>query len=105
MRKKSTKNELSSDDFFEHFKNLFSNEETFKNNFVEERLNSNDTVYNNVDELDMDFTVDDVIKDFSSLKSGRSADVDKLIPEIFIGCKTISAPILCKLFNHIIKYK
>jgi hypothetical protein len=49
----------------------------------------------------MDFTISDVIKAFSSLKSGKSAGIDKLIPEIYIKWKTILALILCKLFNHI----
>jgi ABC-type uncharacterized transport system permease subunit len=45
----------------------------------------------------MDFTIDDVIKAISSLKSGKSAGIDNLIPGTFIECKTILAPILCCL--------
>jgi hypothetical protein len=47
---------------------LFSKKETFKNNFVEKHLDNNDIFYNNVEELDMDFTIVDVKKAISSTR-------------------------------------
>lgn len=55
----------------------------------------------NIDQLDCDFTNDEVLQALKSLKRGKGAGADLLIPEIFIDCKSILSPLMCKLFNYI----
>ena len=101
LRKKCTSNPLTKDDFFNHFKSLFSESDVFVNEHVENLVQNEEFMCQNVDDhLDIDFTEDDVLKAISSLKSGKSGSVDLLIPEIFISCKTLLAAPLCKLFNY-----
>ena len=68
LKKKTINNEISSDEFYEHFKNLFLNEELFTNNFVEEKINNFVTYSYKVEELDIEFTNEDVVNAISSLK-------------------------------------
>ena len=51
--------------------------------------------------LDNDFTQEEVTSASNSLKKGKSAGFDNLLPEMFIECKTFMSPILCNLFNFI----
>jgi hypothetical protein len=46
------------------------------------------------------FTVEEVLQAISELKRRKGAGIDCLIPEMFIECNDILAPLLCKLFNH-----
>lgn len=52
-----------------------------------------------MEQLDSLFTKDEVIKAISELKRGKSRGIDCLIPEMFIECKILLAPMLCRLFN------
>ena len=54
----------------------------------------------NVEQLDCNFTIQEVEKAIGCLKRGKSSGEDSLGPEIFIETKTIMSPILCRLFNH-----
>ena len=99
---KNKKNsEVSSQDFYDHFYELLSNNDNFENEDVTKVLNDNTLDATTVAELDSDFTVDELFKAISSLKRGENPGIDNLIPEIFLECKNLLAPILCPLFNYI----
>jgi hypothetical protein len=100
-KNKNMKSKLSKDEFYEYFKNLFSNDEIFENNYIEEQLNNGTNTFINIDELDCDFSYEEVDKAFSTLKRGKSAGSDKLVPDIFIDCKDLLIPVFIKLFNYI----
>lgn len=61
---------VSTEDFFNHFKHLFSEGFSFNRNDIEnDLLNYN---LSNCDVLDSEFSNDEVIKAISMLKSGKS---------------------------------
>ena len=94
--------DITPDTFFEHFKNLFSSDDVFSNVTVEEDLsNLLDSAIVSMEFLDSDFTVEEVMNAIGDIKRGKSGGFDQLIPEIFIDCKEIISPVLCKLFNYI----
>ncbi|XP_053375116.1 uncharacterized protein LOC123554108 isoform X1 [Mercenaria mercenaria] len=99
--KKKCKNNsnLSANDFYEHFKSLFSDNDVFMDQDVESTINDDTLNTNVVEMLDCDFTIEEVAKAIGTLKRQKSAGVDMLIPEIFLDSKHILAPLLCKLFN------
>ena len=71
----------------------------YKNEEVEATL-PNNTIRNiTVNELDRDFSVEEIDKAINVLKCRKSPGVDLLVAEIFIEGRTILSPILCKLFN------
>ena len=51
--------------------------------------------------LDRQISIEEVNIAISSLKNGKSASVDSLIPELFKVCHNQLAPMLCKLFKYI----
>ena len=74
----------------------------FSNVTVEENLsNLLDSAIVSVEFLDSDFTIEEVMNAIGDLKRGKSGGFDQLISEIFIDCKEIISPVLCKLFNYI----
>ena len=98
-RDMSPKADISS--MYQHFKNLFSNDNFFTNPSTESFLNDSDSAIISVPALDNDFTQEEVTSAINSLKKGKSAGFDNLLPEMFIECKTFMSPILCNLFNFI----
>jgi hypothetical protein len=90
---------LSLGEFYEYFKELFSNEDVFNSREVEDELSDN--IYTNlpVNILDNEFSIDEIKQAISTLKNGKSPGYDLLIPELFKACKEIISPTLCKLFN------
>lgn len=98
--KKGNRSTLSANDFFEHFKNLFTDEQQFQNENIEATLVDDDFSQEKVDALDCRFNVEEVILAIKLLKRGKSVGVDLLNPEIFIEGCDILAPILCRLFNY-----
>ena len=54
-----------------------------------------------MNELDRDFSEEEIDKAINVLKCRESPGVDLLIAEIFIEAHAILSPILCKLFNFI----
>lgn len=44
-------------------------------------------------------TVDEVLRAVDKIKCNKSAGIDLLSPEIFVACKDVMSPLLCKLFN------
>ena len=63
---------ISSEEFFCHFKELFSNDNMFKNDDIEEELENYDT-YKYVENLDMDIEVNEVQSAILAMKRGKSA--------------------------------
>ena len=53
------------------------------------------------DELNLNFTHDDVLRSIKQLKTNKSGGPDKLINEYFIHGKIVLVPILCNIFNKI----
>ena len=96
------KNNLCADDFFNHFKHVFTNDDNFANINVENNINTNLQI--EVDQLDADFTCDEILKAITSLKRGKSCGIDGLLPEMFIECKDIFTPLLTRLFNYMFSY-
>ena len=66
---KSSTCTISHGQFFEHFENLYSNSDRFSNDDVDDDIsNVDDNIY--VEELDCDFTIEEVKKAISALKRG-----------------------------------
>ena len=95
--KKNKSENITIDEFYNHFKDVFSDKDNFTNVDVESGLSGSDEV--TLDELDREFTLDEVDKAIASLKRGKSPGIDNILPEVFIESKQILAPLLCKLFN------
>ena len=55
------------------------------------------------DELNVNFSHDEVLKTIKQLKTNKSGGPDRLIDEFFIHGKSVLLPALCNLFNKIIK--
>ena len=85
---------------FKHFKTLFSNDDVFSNHHTESFLNNDNSDSVSIDELDKDFNTDEVISAINCLNRGKSPGIDDLLPEMFIACKELLRPLLCRLFNH-----
>ena len=92
---------VSVDDFLSYFKQLFSNDNIFVNDNVEDDLTECSRADINIDSLDCEINIDEVKSAIGSLKRGTSGGLDKLIPELFIDCIDSLSPVLCKLFNYI----
>ena len=93
--------EISALEFYNHFRELFSENDTFVNDDVENLTNNDLHTNANIDQLDSDFSLDEITKAISALKRGKSPGLDMLIPELFLESKLFLAPLLCKLFNFI----
>lgn len=65
-------NNLTANDFYEHFKSLFSNDIIYSDPDVEQLVN-HDVLGTVVNELDCDFSVDEVYTAIGNLKRQKSA--------------------------------
>ena len=68
--------------FFKHFRNLFSDNNEFRNETIEENIRSDTS--NSDDILDTEFSIDEVKSAMLSLKRGKSGGVDNICPKMFI---------------------
>ena len=81
---------------------MFSDNDAFTNDFVETHVNGNEFINNNnVEFLDRRISIEEVKVAISSLKNGKSASVDSLIPQLFSVCNNQLAHMLRKLFTFI----
>lgn len=97
--------------FYDHFKEIYSENSNFNLNFVDEYLennifSSNDSnVYTEQNitstSLDSHITREEVLTAISKLKRNKSPGLDLLPPELFIDSADLLCDSLCKLFNHI----
>lgn len=97
-KKNTNSNDISIDEFVQHFKNM-SNTPHPSNFDVNDYPDSVNTIETN--ELDCDFTVDEICKIISSLKRNKSCDTSNVVADFFIDSKEFIAPYLTKLFNYI----
>ena len=91
---------ISNLQFFNYFKETFSGGDIFTNPDIENELHSKESSNICIDLLDREIETDYVKRAISALKRGKSEGADLLIPEMFLECKEILSPILCKLFNY-----
>ena len=89
---------LSADDFVDHFTELFSRDNIFEN-VIETEVRNKEFNINSIEELDCQFSVQEITQAISCLKRGKSGGEDFLIPEIFMETKSLLSSLLCKLFN------
>lgn len=91
-------NNIDVDEFIRHFKNL-SNTQNLSN------FDANDFSLGDanirIDELDRDFSVDEISKVISSLKRNKSSDLPHIVADFFIDSNTFIAPYLTHIFNFI----
>lgn len=80
---------LPPSDFFDHFQNLYSAQDMFVNEDVENYFSNEEASEIKIDQLDRDFCIAEVEKAICCLKRQRSCGVDLLISEIFIESNTI----------------
>ena len=70
----SDQSKITADDFFTHFKSLFSSDQNFQNEETETHI-SGDIPVNVIEQLDCAFTRTEVLAAIQSLKRGKSAGV------------------------------
>ena len=56
------------------------------------------------EELNLNFSQNEILKSIKQLKSNKSGGPDMLINEFFIHGKQVLVPILCSLFNKVFEY-
>lgn len=100
MGKKKCTTDIKPEDFFEHFKNLYSDEDSFRDDDVEHYLSQQDSSNIHIEQLDCNITIDEVKNAIENLKRKKSPGIDMLLPEIFIEGNDTLSPYLCKLFNY-----
>ena len=96
---KNKQTNITCEEFGEHFQNLFSANDIYKNDLIEEELVS-DTGFQNVEQLDCQITNNEVQMAIKRLKPNKSSGIDALIPELFISSSNILSPLMCRLFNY-----
>jgi hypothetical protein len=85
-KKKSKAGDISKKHFFNHFKTLFAENSAFFNNEVEDEVSQKSLDEYVIEQFDKEFSIDEVDSAISSLKRGKSGDVDMMVSEIFIEC-------------------
>ena len=97
QKKRAKNSDVSLSEFFEHFRNLVTNDGI---NVTVDTLESvSDATY---DELDQIITQDEILKCISNLKRGKSHGIDGTFNELFIEFKDILLPFLEEIFNKIL---
>ncbi|VDH98937.1 Hypothetical predicted protein [Mytilus galloprovincialis] len=94
-RKKRIKNNISLDQFEEHFKKLMSKP-------PEVNVGTSDTPETVFEELDLPFTEKELDSCIKKLKRDKSTGYDDIMNEYILFGKTLLKPVLCKLFNNIL---
>ena len=103
---------LSIDEFAEHFKEVYSENSNFSQDFVEQFVNeglindnisSEDTnqIHYDTSLLDSIITCTEVKKAVFKLKRNKSPGFDLLPPELFLDSFELIGDLLCTLFNYI----
>lgn len=100
-KNKTQQTKLSADDFYSHFKHLYSPDEIYSDPNTHDRLSQESVILTNIEQLDCSFTCDEVRKTILKMKRNKAFGIDLLLAEMFIDGVDILTPILCKLFNHI----
>ena len=108
---KSKRSNVSLQAFYDHFKEIYSENSDFKidqvDAFIEDNFSqNNENAANresniNLESLDSPFTNAEVSKAFLKLKRNKSPGLDLLPPELFIDSSDLICAPICKLFNCI----
>ena len=108
---KSKQCNVSLQAFYDHFKEIYSENSDFKidqvDAFIENNFSQNNENYANSDSntsmesLDSPLTNAEVMKAFFKLKRNKSPGLDLLPPELFIDSSDLLCEPICKLFNYI----
>ena len=72
----NSRSSLSADDFVDHFKELFSRDNILENDVIETELRNEEFNINSVEELDFQFSVQEIEQAISCLKRGKSGHED-----------------------------
>jgi len=98
-------NKSALDDFYAYFSNLENDVFQSTNAESETCCNTNNfnhiNVDNDVDDLDMCITVDEINLSVTTLKRSKAHGSDMLLNEYFIECIDILAPSICDIFNAV----
>ena len=97
-KSKSVNSHISSSQFFEHFKNLCTPTENAHVNPEADFDAIQNCLYAELDVVITEKEIEDAIK---KSHSDKSCAEDNVINEIFIHCRTLLVPYLCKLFNTV----
>ncbi|MEW8548565.1 MAG: endonuclease/exonuclease/phosphatase family protein, partial [Candidatus Thiodiazotropha sp.] len=103
-RRSSRKGNISNDDWLRHFESLFNegadNEDDENNEDFYADFNLDDVqeqIFN------ADITDEEIIKAVKSLKMGKSAGLDGVLPEMFFHSLHLILPLLTRFFNRLFK--
>ena len=58
--KKKSSSALSTEDFHNHFNNLFSSDDMFSNDDIRDNLAFSENILNNVEQLDIEFSISEI---------------------------------------------
>ena len=90
---------ISWNQFFDHFKYLCTpHNDNIQANFEADLDSIQNSLY---EELDVVITESEIAEAIKKLNTNKSCAEDNIINEIFIHCKTLLLPHLCKLFNTV----
>ena len=94
-KKSKSPDNITAEDFFEHFSTVFGtqSDDLRPNGHPDIQVNTDD------ESLDSPFSMDELKKVISSLKSNKSPGMDGLTAEIFKSSYDILSPLLLRLFN------
>ena len=93
-KNKSESDSLSAGDFFDHFSEIFGNDENQQHGNI-----NSDFEFQENQILDSIFSENEVKNTIQSLASNKSPGIDGLIPELFKSCACFLTPFLTNLFN------
>ena len=106
----SSPSKIGLSDFFDHFKHLFSDGNSFTadhvEQFINQKFNENSTSTDtdqpyDTSLLDAQITSHEVKNAIFKLKRNKSPGLDLLPSELFIDTSDLLSEPLCKLFNYI----
>jgi hypothetical protein len=91
-------NDISLDDFINHFRNISNTQH--ESTFNDDDYSVRDEALH-IDSLDCPFSLNEVKETISSLKRFKSSDIDGNVADFFIDSNEFIAPYLVKIFNVI----
>ena len=98
---KKSEPKVSMSDFENHFKHL--NEEDTTGTAPTHVFDPNNIDVSNMEEFNLDFTVDEVMKNIKSLKNNKSEGLDFVKNEYIKNCPPSVVELIVKLFNLILR--
>ncbi|KAK6181893.1 hypothetical protein SNE40_009671 [Patella caerulea] len=104
FNKTNSNNSISTDQWFEHFQNLLTEDNTSSGSALREEINLtlSDPTEVVSDILDNPISHNEIIKALNKMKTGKSGGEDGLVIKMFKTTIDILLPWLCLLFNKIL---